>query len=1059
MEPQHRQTFGRWLRDRRKALDLTQDQLAVRAGYAADTIRKVEADRARPSRQLVERLAEVFAVPSDERDQLMHLARSPGVQSATALSALTSAAPLRSARLAQATLTFLFTDVEGSTRLWEADPRAMSAALVRHDAILRERITEHQGSVFKFMGDACCAVFTNTVQAVTAAVTAQRALSLEPWPSPVALRVRMAIHTGVVEIRDNDYYGLPLSRIARLLGAAHGGQMLLSQAAYELVRDSLSDKLELRDLGIHRLKDLTRAEHIFQVVAQDLFGDFPPIRTLTIHPGNLPVQSTPLIGREQIVKDVSQRLRGQAARLVTLTGPGGVGKTRVSIQVAAELLEQFPDGAFFVDLAPITNAALLLPAIAQVVGVKEHAGQPLSVSLKSFLRSKHMLLVLDNFEQLVDSAALLSDLLEAAASLKLIVTSREILHLRGEHEFVVPPLSLPDRTQLPAFEQLSQYEAVRLFIERAQAARANLAITNETVPAVAEICVRLDGLPLAIELAAARSRMFEPSILLAQLDLSFLTGGYRDLPARQQTLRQTIDWSYDLLDAKEQAWLGRLAVFVGGWMLDATQQVCNPHGDIPLTGAEALSSLIDKSLVQQEEQSGGALRFRMLETVREYAQERLQASGLAEEVQDQHVAYFVHLAEQAQEAFRGTQQRAWLHRLELEHNNFRAALQRAFDQQDVETLLRLSGALWRFWTLRGHLREGQHWLETALKLSEHATQTIEGSATLAAAHAKVLHGAGRLADDQGDHGLALARCQQSLAIWRSLGDAQGLAGILDTLGWVVNNLGDLAQAHTYWAEGLDLWRTIDDKRGMAVALDNLGYVAQSRGDYAAARLRREESLKLRRELGHTLGVAWALSALGDVARWQGDNASATSFYQESIVLFLEVGDAHGQAWSLQHLGEVTEAQNDDRQALDYYHQSLTLFRKLGDKKGITWALHHVGVLVHRNGDPQRAGDLLIEGLTLAHQSGNTRLFGRCLVGLAGIALDQGKLQRAVQLLGATADILTNVDIQLSPLDRREYSRVFSASQTQLSAPLFEQAWSAGQASAAEQILESLVALR
>jgi predicted ATPase/class 3 adenylate cyclase len=508
------------------------------------------------------------------------------------------------------TLTFLFTDIEGSTRLWEHDAPAMQAALARHDELLKLAIEERGGYVFKTVGDAFCAVFPTASDALEAALEIQRRLLSSEWEQSEPLRVRMALHTGAAEERDGDYFGPPVNRVARLLSAAHGGQVLLSLPTQELVRDQLLVGTTLRDLGEHRLKDLFRPERVFQLSAPELPSEFPPLRTLEAYRNNLPLQPTPLIGRENEVSEVCDLLGGEATRLLTLTGPGGIGKTRVALQAAADLLEDFTDGAFFVPLATLTEAELFFSAVAETLGVKETAEQPLDETLKDYLSERRLLLLLDNFEQVLEAAPSVTELLAGAPGLKVLATSRTPLGLYGEHEFPVPPLSMPDLKRPPLLERLTHYEAVRLFLERAQAVKPDFKVTNESAPAVAEICVRLDGLPLAIELAAARIKMLPPKAMLQRLGsrLKLLTGGAHDLPERQRTLRATIEWSHALLDEGEQLLFGRLSVFSGGRTLEAIEAICDAEGDLPVDAFDGVSSLLDKSLIRQEEGPGGEPR-------------------------------------------------------------------------------------------------------------------------------------------------------------------------------------------------------------------------------------------------------------------------------------------------------------------------------------------------------------------------------------------------------------------------------------------------------------------
>jgi predicted ATPase/class 3 adenylate cyclase len=851
------------------------------------------------------------------------------------------------AALPTGTVTFLFTDIEGSTRLWERDASAMHSALARHDEIVRSAIEGREGHVFKTLGDAFCCAFSSAPEALGAAISAQRALHDEEWGEGGVIRVRMALHTGAVEEQGGDYFGPALNRVARLLSAGHGGQTLLSLATQELVRDALPVDARLDDLGERRLKDLFRPERVFQISTPDLPSDFPPLRTLESLRNNLPLQPTPLVGREREVGEVCGRLRLEEIRLLTLTGPGGTGKTRLALQAGADVLEDFEDGVFFVSLAAVTDPDLFYTEIAGALGLQESGDVSLEDLLKEYVGRRELLLLLDNLEQVLEAAPLVGELLSAAPRLKVLATSRIPLGIYGEHEYAVPPLSVPDPKHLPNLGALSQYEAVRLFIERAGAAKAGFEITSENAPAVAEICARLDGLPLAIELAAARIKLLPPKVLLTRLSnrLKLLTGGAKDLPARQRTLRGAIEWSHELLEEGEKTLFARLSVFSGGRTLEAIEAICDAEGDLPVDALEGVSSLLDKSLLLREETSEEESRFVMLETIHEYAREKLHESGEAAGVSRLHAEYFLAFAEEAEPELEGPDQASWMERLEADHDNFRAALSWLLEAGQAESALRIGGALWRFWKSRGHLSEGRRWLSAGLAAGETAPVGVRARAML------VL---GDLDVTQGDYPQGEEKLEAGLALCREAGNRRGEALALNILGFIASERNDLERAEKLLEESLALGR----KDGMPVvihnALNGLAVLAINRNDYARASVLQEEGLGMARAAGDVRGISIHTINLGLRALAQNAFERAEALFREARELFWKLGDLLNASIADLNLGNLALARNDFDLAEEQGVKVVVDLQERAEVWGIDGALDVLGSVAASRGEIRRA---------------------------------------------------------------------------------------------------------
>jgi predicted ATPase/class 3 adenylate cyclase len=990
------------------------------------------------------------------------------------------------------TVTLLFTDVEGSTRLWEQHSQAMRFALARHDALIEERVEQHGGVVVRPRGegDSRFAVFPRATDAVAAAAAIQRALCGEPWPAEAPLRVRLALHTGEADLRAGDYYGGAVNRCARLRAIAHGGQTLLSQATYELVCDALPDRVMLRELGAHRLADLQRAEQVHQLLADGVPADFPPLRSLDSVPNNLPLQLTTFVGREREMAEV-RRLLG-TTRLLTLTGTGGTGKTRLAVQMAAELLERYPQGVWLVELAALADPALVPLAVAIALGLREEAGQPPTTTLVAALRARRLLLLLDNCEHLLDACAQLAEaLVRACPYVQVLATSREALGLAGEVSWRVPSLALPHPAHLAAPAELLEVEAVRLFVERARAAQPQFALVERQAATVAAICRRLDGIPLALELAAARLRGLSVDELAGRLDQRFrlLTGGSRTALPRQQTLQALVDWSYGLLSAPEQALFTRLAVFAGGFTLEAAETVCagNQVGDDDVL--DLLLRLVDKSLVAVEGESGGCTRYRLLETLRQYGRELLVARGEAETLYRRHAAYYRDLAEQSTEMFEGTQA-ARLVRLDAEEENLRQALGWVLDREEAQDGLRLAGNLGFYWWYHGYFGEGRRWLAALLAQPGAETRTAargralfaqaylqfgavwlagrpwHDSATRRALHAEALAIAREVGDEVGqswnlvimglpvgltDYAAAQACLEEGRALAAAHGDRWLVNVALAILAAVAWYQGDRAAARRWSVESFQHAQRDRDQDGYARALQSLARMDAQEGDVVGARRRLEESLATFRALHDRMGSALVLGMLGVVAATQGDSAVARACFVEKRALWEQVGERSGIAGALRDLGWLSGREGNLGQARAWYEEALALERDLRDPAGMSAALAGLGDVAAAAGDQAQAASLYAEGLACLRGTDARNEQAACLEGLAAVAWAAGDARRAAGLCGAAAAARVT-ELMLAPAALAECAEVSAAIRAALGEEQFAAAWAEGKAMTLEQAI-------
>jgi predicted ATPase/class 3 adenylate cyclase len=785
------------------------------------------------------------------------------------------------APLPEGTVTFLFTDIEGSTSLLQRLGDEYGSVLTTHREVMRAAFSSHGGREFGTQGDAVFVAFASAADAIAGAIAAQRALGDYGRRRGEPVRVRMGVHTGEPVLIGGDYVGIDVHRVARICGAAHGGQIVVSESTLRSLGTD-AQKLDFKDLGSHRLKDLDHAEHIVQIVAPGLPSDFPPLRSAR-PPTNLPRHLGEIVGRRTELNELKELVRGSQA-LITVTGPGGIGKTRLAIAVAIECEDDFADGAFIVDLSSAYGEDVVLREIAHTLQFTHEGARPLGEALADHIDAQYMLLVLDNFEQAVGAGPVVAGLIERCPNLKVLITSRVVLSIRGEAEYALAPLGLSDGT---TYSDIARSDAARLFVERAKSARPGFALTKENAAAIAEICRLVDGLPLAIELAAARIKLLTPQNMLARLDdrLNLLTGGPRDAPLRHRALRTTIDWSYDLLNEDKRNLFRDLAVFEGGATLDAIQSVI--CGD--MDALDPLTALINHSLVQQREEADGDVRFGMLQTIREYALELLANHSGQKEVREHHARYFVDFAEQHAEDEPA---------LQKEHDNMRVALAWLLDASTADSktygvlALRLGRALGRFWYTHGHAIEGSEWLERALQAAEDAPEDVR-------AHSLRLLGV--LMDQRQINARARELFEEALTYFRKIGDRVGEGKCLNGLGLVARNSRDFKAARKILEESIALRREIGDDSGLATSLSNLSIVSLDIGDVDEARELLEEAISIDRRLGDDWGIAASANNLGVAYFEQGDLERARPLVEEALVKFKKIGDSDGVAESLEVL--------------------------------------------------------------------------------------------------------------------------------------------------------------
>jgi predicted ATPase/DNA-binding SARP family transcriptional activator len=1000
--------------------------------------------------------------------------------------------PLSPSPLPSGTVTFLMTDIEGSTALWERLGSAFPQVLESHHALLRRLLRQHGGHEVKELGDGFLVAFQGAGNALACAVAFQRALATHSWPLegeplPAPLRVRLSLHTGEAYPDQGEYRTLVLHLAQRLLAVGHGGQILCSEATATLTRRELEPGTRLVELGVYFLPGLARPERLFQVAYPGMAPDpFPPLRAEAHSAGHLPPALTRFFGREREQAQLEKLLGSEETRLVTLMGPGGSGKTRLALEVARQLVQGWRGAIWLVPLADLTEARRIPDAIRQALSLPPAASQEPLEQVAAALADQPGLLLLDNLEHLLPGGATpVRTLLERVPSVTCLVTSRRRLNLSGERVFSVPPLPVPGEGE--SAEQLRACESVQLFVDRAQAGSPEFALTEDNAGAVGALCRRLEGLPLALELAAARAGVLTPGQILSQLErgLGVLASRQTDAAARHRSLRAAVGWSYRLLDPSLQRFFAGLSVFQGGWSLEAAEGVSGE----PLA-LDCLEQLRECSLVLAEEGSSGPaggeeMRFRLLETLREYGREQLGEQERAA-FERRHAAYFLQLAERAEREFAGPEEQQWLDRLEIEHDNLRAAFDTFVARDDAAAGSRLGRSLARFWHVRGYLTEARQRFAQLLRLS--------GMKAHPDARARALNGAGGMALCQGDFGAARAYFEEGLAIWRELGDRRGIATVLNNLGNLVRRQGDHAAARAIYEENLEIYRELgdryhlaftsnhlgivaleqgeygaarallaeslvlhremDDKRGIAQALHNLGVVTYHQGDLGAARALHEESLALRRELGDKRSLAIMLGGLGEIVSRQGDQDAARAFLEEGVTICRELGDRGSLGTILANLGEVVLRQGDPSTAQKLLEESLVLHRETGDRKDIARALHSLGEVARGEEDDRAAAALYVESLALFQTIDHMPGVASDLDGLAWVAGARGRPGQAALLYGAAEALRDPLAAPVAPIDRADYERRVAAVRACLGEAGFGAAWEAGRAMGMEAAVAS-----
>lgn len=890
------------------------------------------------------------------------------------------------------TVTLFFSDIEGSTRLLQTLKEKYTDILNVHHRLLRQSITNHKGKEIDTAGDGFFVIFESAKDSVNAAVEAQALIQNNDWGNANLVSVRMGIHTGETHHTSSGYVGIDVHRAARICAAGHGGQVLLSETTKALIENELPENISLKYLGEHELKDLAFPEKLYQLNIKGLRNDFPALRSKTQLKTNLPENLIKLIGREKEIEYVKDLIANEDVRVLTISGPGGIGKTSLALRSCSELLDSYKDGVFVAFLASIDDQDLVPSAIIQALGLSEHGDEPAMEILKKHLHDKQLLLFLDNYEQITDAAWVISELSAACPNLKIIITSRIVLHIKGEQEYSLSPLAVPQKKDIIEIEGVSQFAAIQLFVKRAKAIKPEFEITSENAAAIAELCIQLDGLPLAIELACARIKLFTPQAMLSRLSsrLNLLKGGARDAPERHQTLRQAIAWSYDILSENEKVLFEALSVFVGGGNLEAIEKVCSevcpPEYDI----LDGLQALVDKSLIRRVDDDYEEARFIMLETIREFAWELLNKSKFFEAAKDSHMHYFAALAEKAEPHLTSSQMQKWLEILENDFDNIRTALKWSIINKNAEYALRFGAALWRFWIIRRSLNDGFSHLQEIMD--------VHGTVNFKELKAKVLFAAGTIMHEMNDLQIAHELEVQALELYKQSGNKNGLLKTLNSLAWISGHMGELANAVRYVEEATALNKEVKDRREEAVTLNNLCWFNIIRADFDEAEKVGIEGLKIREEIGDVRGEAFAKTSLGWIHSFKGNYDSAKKLLDEAMLIQNKINDKQLIAWTKRIYADNEHGIGNYPSAIDIINEALDLMKIVSNDLAISQEYGLLGHIYHDLGDMEKGILYINKAKEIVNKLSAKYFLAKTLLWEAEICTDMHDLLKAEQII-------------------------------------------------------------